>query len=138
MSTPTEENPNEPRATESEERRLRLASDLGRLEALIAQLEREQWTSQLPRAAQLRPVPGFTRAGERFDHVDQPPPWLKPEPIIPPAMMRRREHSSWRLPSGILLAAICLLPIAYYFVGGWPRSPTDPHPQLASIATKSA
>jgi hypothetical protein len=41
MSTPTEENPNEPRATESDERRLRLISDLARLEALIGRLERE-------------------------------------------------------------------------------------------------
>ena len=138
MSTPTGQNPNELRATESDERRLRLASDLDRLEALIARLEREQWAPRMPRAAQLPPVPGLTRVGERFDHVDQPPPWLEPEQlIIPPAMMRRREHTSWRLRLGILLAGICLLPIAYYFVGAWQiRPPTDP--QLGSIATKSA
>jgi len=83
-------------------------------------------------------VPGLARVGERFDHVDQPPPWLSPDRLtIPPAMMRRRKHASWRLPIGILVTGICLLPIAYYFIGGWqPRPPTEP--QLASIATKSA
>jgi hypothetical protein len=115
-----------------------VASDLDRLEALIALLEREQWAPRLPRAAQLPPVPGLAPAGEPFNHDDRPPPWLKPEHlIIPPAMMRRREHASWRWPIGILLAGVCALTIAYYFVGGWqPRSATDP--LLASIATKPA
>jgi hypothetical protein len=138
MSTPTGENPNELRETEADERRARMASDLDRLEALIIRLERDQWAPRLPRAAHLAPVPGLSRAGERFDDDDRPPAWLKPEELlIPPAMMRRRERASWRWPVGILVASVCVLPIAYYLVGGWqPRSATDP--QLASIAEKPA
>jgi hypothetical protein len=141
MSTPTGENPNELRETESDARSARMASDLDRLEALIAQHVREQqWAPQLPRAAQLPPVPGLARAGQRFDDDDPPPPWLKPENlIIPPAMMRRRERASSRRRIGrigILIVGVCALPIAYYFVGGWqPRSETHP---LASIVTKPA
>jgi hypothetical protein len=140
MSTPTGENPNDLRETESDARGARMASDLDRLEALIAQHVREQqWAPRLPRAAQLPPVSGLARAGERFDD-DPPPPWLKPENlIIPPAMMRRRERASWRrriARIGILIVGVCALPIAYYFVGGWqPRSETH---QLASIVTKPA
>jgi len=141
VSTQTGENSNDLRKTESQALGVRIASDLDRLEALIARHVREQqWAQQLPRAAQLPPVPGLAGAGERFDDGDQPPPWLKPENlIIPPAMMRHRERASWRRRVGrigILIVGVCALPIIYYFVGGWPpRSETHP---LASFATKPA
>ena len=138
MSTPIGENPNELREAKADERRARMASDLDRLEALITRLERDRLAQRLPRAAHLPPVPGLSRAGERFDDDDRPPAWLKPEQLpISPAMMRRRERASWGWPVGILVASVCVLSIAYYLVGGWqPRSATDP--QLASIAEKAA
>jgi hypothetical protein len=130
MSTPTGENPNERPETESYARGTRMASDLDRLEALIVQHVREEWAPQLPRAAQLLPLPGLARAGERFDDHDPPAPWLKPEHlIIPPAIMRRRQRARRRWRTRILIVGVCALPMAYYFVGGWqPRS--DTHSQL--------
>jgi len=113
-----------------------MASDLDRLEALIVQHVREEWAPQLPRAAQLLPLPGLARAGERFDDHDPPAPWLKPEHlIIPPAIMRRRQRARRRWRTRILIVGVCALPMAYYFVGGWqPRS--DTHSQLGWIFTK--
>ena len=140
MSTPTGENPNELRETESDARGARMANDLDRLEALIARHVREQWAPQLPRAGQLHPVPGIAPAGERFDDDDPPPPWLKPGHLkIPPAIMRQQERANWHRGIGrigIWIVGVCALPIAYYFVSGWqPRSETHP---LMWIVTKLA
>jgi len=141
MSTPTGENPNELPETETYARDPAIASDLDRLEALLAQHMREQWAPQIPRTDQLAPVGGLTRAGERFYDDDLPPAWPKSELfMLPPAIMRRRERASRRRRNGILIALIgaaCMLPIASYLVGRW-QPPADTHPQLSSTVTKPA
>ena len=139
MSTPTGENQNELPETESHTRDAAITSDLERLEALLAQHEREQWAPQLQRAAQPRPIEGLTRAGKRFDDDDLPQ--AKSELLmVPPAIMRCRERASRRRRNDVLIALIigvCVVPIALYFGGGWqPRSET--HPQLSSTVTKPA
>jgi hypothetical protein len=58
MSTPTGKDPNERPETESETRSAEFTIDLARLEAMLARLERRQWTPRLPPASQLPPVPG--------------------------------------------------------------------------------
>src|SRR5262249_13038740 len=102
---------------------------------------REQWAPQFPRAAQMPSVPDLTRARERLDNDDPPPPWLKPEHrIIPPAIMRCRQRASRRWQNGILIAfiiSVCVPPMAYYFVGGR-QSSSETHRQAASIVTKPA
>jgi hypothetical protein len=122
MRAPPGKNSNELRETESDPLGPRMASDLDRLEALIAWHVREQWAPKLPRAAQLEPVLGIAHAGERFDDDDPPPPWLKPQHLtIPPAIMRHQERASSHRGIGrisIWIVGVCALPIAYYFVSG--------------------
>jgi hypothetical protein len=117
-----------------------MASDLDRLEALIAWQVREQWAPQLPRAAQFHPVPGIAHAGEQFDNHDTPPPWLKHQHLtIPPAIMRHQERTNSHRgigTFGIWIVGVCALPIAYYFVSGWqPRSETHPLTVAAPLPT---
>jgi hypothetical protein len=114
-----------------------MASDLDRLEAVIASHVREQWAPQLPRAAKLDPLPGIAYVGERFDHDDPPPPWLKPQHLaIPPAIMRQQERANSHRGIGrigIWIVGVCALPIAYYFVSGWqPRSETYPQTRIVT------
>ena len=137
MRTPTGENPNELPETEAHACDAEIASDLERLEALLAQHEREPWAPQLQCAAQ--PRPSLTRVGKRFDDDDLPQAKFELS-MVPPAIMRCRERASRRRRNGILIALIvgvCVIPIAFYFGGSWqPRSET--HPQLSSTIPKPA
>jgi hypothetical protein len=136
MSTPTGENSNDLREPDEVARRARLASDLDVLEAMLARVEHEQWAPTLPRAAQLPPVAELPPAGEPFDERNRTPLSLEPEHIVlPAAVMSDLDRSRW--PLGILIAAVCLLPIAYYVtVTSW-LPPSAPGPQLASVNTKA-
>jgi hypothetical protein len=136
MSTPTGENSNDLREPDEVARRARLARDLDLLEAMLARVEHEQWAPTLPRAAQLPPVPGLAPAGEPFDERNRTTLSLEPEHIVlPAAVMSDLDRSRW--PLGILIAAVCLLPIAYYVtVTAW-LPPSAPDPQLASVNTKA-
>jgi hypothetical protein len=117
-------------------RRARLASDLDLLEAMLARVVREQWAPTLPPAAQLPPVPGLAPASESSCERNQAPLSLEPEHIVlPTAVMSDLDRSRW--PLGIFIAAVCLLPIAYYImVTAW-SPPSTPGPQLASVETKA-
>ena len=134
MSTPTEKNTGELPETKSETRRVELAVDLARLEAVLAGLEHELWTPRLPPAGRLPPVPGLPRPGRRFvNEVPPPPAWLKPERVtLPPEMMLNRNRVGW--PLAVLIAAFCALPLSYFaVVGGTSPRPASP-PQPASAA----
>jgi hypothetical protein len=138
MSTPTEKNTDELSETKSETRRVELAVDLARLEAVLAGLEHELWAPRLPPAKQLPRVPGLLRPTGRFaDDVPPPPAWLKPERVtLPPEMTLDRNRVGW--PLAALIAALCALPLGYFYfavVGSTPPGPASP-PQLASAAMK--
>jgi len=135
MSTPTGTNPNDLRDTETIGQRARDVSDLDRLEAMLLELEGEQWAPHLPRAAQLPPVPGLASPDGRSGGHHWSPLSLQPEHLVPPAALML-SHDGPRWPLGILIAGICALPIAYYFtIGAW-HPLSAPGPQLASVETK--
>jgi hypothetical protein len=116
-------------------RRDEAISDLDRLEAVLRQIERELPAARLPRAAQLPPVPGRHPIAKMSDNSYRSRFSLEPERLVPPAaIMSSGNRPRW--PLGILIAGICALPIAYYFVvGGW-IPPSAPGPQLASVDSK--
>jgi hypothetical protein len=61
---------------------------------------------------------------------------LDPERLVPPAAILSSGNRP-RWPLGILIAGICALPIAYYFITGNRFPPSASGPQLASVDART-
>src|SRR5262249_34572814 len=112
--------------------------NLRRLEASLRWIQREATAAQIPRAAQLRPVPGLTHrpAVEMSEFLL--PRSLEPERMAAPPRTRSRRYKLGALLI-MLIASIFAASAGYYvWTGDWTRSPQlAPGTQLASVGPKT-